>query len=80
MFRQFLDHRNSLSLYNLYMALLNRTEIEDELLRQNVLRNISVHRIHLSDKLVAKINSQTGLIDVGDLKEVTEKVNLVLQE
>jgi len=62
------------------MALSNRTEIEDELLRQNVLRNISVHRINLSDKLVAKINSQTSLTDVNDLKEVTEKVYLVLQE
>lgn len=80
MFRQFLDHRNSLLLYNLYMALLGRTEIEDEFLRQNLLRNISVHRIHLSDQLVAKINSQTGHIDTVDLKEVTEKAYLILQE
>lgn len=80
MFRQFLDHRNSLSLYHLYMALVGRTDIEDDLLRQNVLRNISVHRIQFSDQLIAKINTHSEHIDISDLKEVTDKVYVILQE
>lgn len=80
MFRQFLDHRNSLPLYHLYMALLGRTDIEDELLRANLLKNISVHRIHFPDQLIAKINNQSRHIDIGDLKEVTDKVYAILQE
>lgn len=80
MFRQFLDHRNSLSLYHLYMALLGRTDIEDELLRQNLLRNISIHRINFSDKIIDKINMHNKLIDIGDLKEITDKVYAILQE
>ncbi|XP_026804615.1 A-kinase anchor protein 10, mitochondrial [Rhopalosiphum maidis] len=80
MFRQFLDHRNSLSLYHLYMALLGRTDIEDELLRTNLLRNISVHRINFPDLLIAKINNHSKHIDIGDLKEVTDKVYAILQE
>lgn len=80
MFRQFLDHRNSLSLYNLYMALVGRTDIEDDLLRQNVLRNISVHRIQFSDKLIAKINTDSEHIDISDLKDITDKVYVILQE
>lgn len=62
------------------MMLLGRSDIEDELLRQNLLKNISVHRIHFSDKLIAKINSQTQRLEVGDLKEVTDKIHLILQE
>lgn len=80
MFRQFLDHRNSLSLYHLYMTLMGCPDIGDELLRQNLLRNISIHRIHFSDKLIAKINTQTNHIDISDLKEVTDKIHLILQE
>lgn len=62
------------------MALIGRTDIEDVLLRQNVLRNISVHRIQFSDQLVAKINAHSEHIDIGDLKEVTDKVYVLLQE
>lgn len=80
MFRQFLDHRNLLSLYHLYMALLGRTDIEDELLRTNLLRNISVHRIHFPDQLIAKINNHSKHLDIGDLKEVTDKVYVIIQE
>lgn len=80
MFRQFLDHRNCLTLYNLYMGLLGRTDIEDEQLRQNLLRNISVHRIHFSDQLMTRIHSNSEHIDIGDLKEVTDRVHVVLQE
>lgn len=80
MFKQFLDHRNSLSLYHLYMALLGRIDIDDELLRKNLLRNISVHRIHFTDQLIAKINNHSKHIDIGDLKEVTDKVYVILQE
>lgn len=80
MFRQFLDHRNCLSLYHLYMGLLGRTDIEDEQLRQNLLRNISVHRIHFSDQLMTRIHTNSEHIDIGDLKEVTDRVHVVLQE
>lgn len=80
MFRQYLDHRNSLSLYNLYMALLGRTDIENELLRQNLLKNISIHRIHFADKLITRINARNKHMDIDDLKEVTDKVYIILQE
>jgi len=80
MFRQFLDNRNSLSLYNLYMALLDRTDIEDELIRQNLLRNISLHRIHFTDQLIVKINTRSEHIDICDLREITDKVYTILQE
>jgi len=80
MFRQFLDNRNSLSLYHLYMALLGRTDIEDELLRQNLLKTISLHRIHFSDQLIAKINAHSEHIDICDLKDVTDKMYIILQE
>lgn len=62
------------------MALIGRTDIEDDSLRQNVLRNISVHRIQFSDQLIAKINTHNEHIDIGDLKEVTDKVYVILQE
>lgn len=80
MFRQFLDNRNSLSLYHLYMALLGHTDVDDELLRQNLLRNISLHRIHFPDQLISKINAHNEHIDICDLKEVTDKVYIILQE
>lgn len=80
MYRQFLDHRNSLSLYHLYMALLGRTDIGDELLRQNLLRNISIHRINFPDRIIEKINMHNKLIDIDDLKEVTDKIYVILQE
>jgi len=80
MFRQFLDHRNLLSLYHLYMALLGRTDVEDELLRTNLLRNISAHRIHFPDQLIAKINNQSKHLDISDLKEVSDKIYVILQE
>lgn len=62
------------------MALLGHTEIEDELLRQNVLKTISIHRVHFSDKLIARINIHSKNMDIGDLKEVTDKVCIILQE
>jgi len=62
------------------MALLGRTDIEAELLRTNLLKNISVHRINFPDQLIAKINNQSKDIDIGDLKEVTDKVYAILQE
>lgn len=62
------------------MALLGRSDIDDELLRQNVLRNISIHRVHFSDKLISKISSQSDNLDISDLKEVTDKFHLILQE
>lgn len=62
------------------MALLGRTDIEDELLRQNLLRNISIHRINFPDKIIEKINMHNKLIDIGDLKEVADKVYAILQE
>jgi hypothetical protein len=80
MFRQFLDHRNLLPLYHLYMALLGRSDIEDEVLRQNVLRNILIHRIHFSDKLISKISTQSEHIDINDFKEVTDKFHIILHE
>lgn len=80
MFKQFLDHRNSLSLYHLYLALLGQTSIENESLRQNLLRNISIHRIHFTDELITRINTQSEHIDISDLKEVTDKIYIVLQE
>lgn len=80
MFRQFLDHRNYLSLYNLYMALLGRADIENGLLRQHLLRNISAHRIHFTDQLITRINTQSEHIDIGELKEVTDKIYVILQE
>lgn len=80
MFRQFLDHRNLLSLYHLYMSLLGRKDIDDESLRQNLLKNISIHRMHFSDQLISKINTHNKYMDIDDLKEVTDKVHLLLQE
>lgn len=62
------------------MALLGRSDIEDELLRQNVLKNISIHRIHFSDKLISKISTPSEHIDISDLKEVTDKFHIILQE
>lgn len=80
MFKQFLDHRNSLSLYHLYIALLDHTGIENESLRQNLLRNISIHRIHFTDQLITRINTQNEHIDISDIKEVTDKIYVILQE
>lgn len=62
------------------MSLLGRTDIDDESLRQNLLKNISIHRIHFSDQLTSKINDHSKYIDIDDLKEVTDKVHLLLQE
>lgn len=62
------------------MALLGRTDIEDESLRKNLLKNISVHRIHFPDQLIANINNLSKHIDIGDLKEVADKVYTILQE
>lgn len=62
------------------MALLGQTDIEIELLRQNLLRNISIHRIHFSEQLMTKINTLSEDIDISDLKEVMDKVYVMLQE
>lgn len=62
------------------MALLGHSDIEDELLRQNILRNISIHRIHFSDKLISKISTQNEHIDINDFKEVSDKFHIILQE
>lgn len=80
LFRQYLDHRNSLPLYHIYMALLGHTDIEDELLRQNLLRIISIHRINFSDQLITKINTLGEHTNIGDLKEVGDKIYITLQE
>lgn len=62
------------------MDLKHHTNIGDDLMRQNILRNITVHHINIPDTLVVKINANDARLDTNDYNEIAKKINVILEE
>lgn len=80
LFKQFLDHKNSFSLYQLYIELFHHSKINDELLSQNTLRIITLHQIDLPDSIIQKLNLKGKNLDCDDSKIILDKINVILEE
>ncbi|XP_050529193.1 A-kinase anchor protein 10, mitochondrial [Daktulosphaira vitifoliae] len=80
LFKQFLDHKNLLSLYQLYMELYRHSKINDELLHQNTIKIITHHQIDIPDSITNKLNLKGQNLDCDDSKIVIDKINVILEE